>query len=82
MMSDDKVIDKLTDIHGIGVWTGKMFAMFCLTRVVIFPVKDLGIRKGMSTLYDLDHRDDMVTKSEDWCTYRSYANRYLWRGVD
>lgn len=81
-LSDESVINELTGIHGIGVWTGKMFAMFCLGREDIFPVEDLGIRKGMSALYDLDHRDDMVTKAEDWKPYRSYASRYLWRALD
>ena len=79
---DDAVIDELTDIRGVGVWTAKMFLIFCLGREDVFPVEDLGIRKGMSVLYDLDHRDAMVEKAEDWRPYRSYASRYVWRAVD
>ncbi|MDX1745683.1 MAG: DNA-3-methyladenine glycosylase 2 family protein [Halobacteriales archaeon] len=81
-MDDDAVIEELTDIRGVGVWTAKMFLIFCLGREDVFPVEDLGIRKGMSILYDLDHRDAMVEKAEEWRPYRSYASRYVWRAVD
>ena len=81
-VDDETVIDELTEIRGIGVWTAKMFLIFCLGREDVFPVEDLGIRKGMSALYGLDHRDAMVEKAEDWRPFRSYASRYVWRAVD
>lgn len=81
-MTDEAVIDELTDIKGIGVWTGKMFLMFCLGREDVFPVEDLGIRRGMELLYDLEERDAMVEKATDWAPYRSYASRYVWRAYE
>jgi DNA-3-methyladenine glycosylase II len=81
-MSDEAVIDELTAIKGIGVWTSKMFLMFCLGREDVFPVEDLGIRRGMELLYDLEERDAMVEKASEWAPYRSYASRYVWRAYE
>jgi len=82
--SDEDVVDLLTDIRGVGVWTGKMYLIYVLGRPDVFPVEDLGVRKGMAELYgfDEDDRDGMVGHAARWEPYRSYASRYLWRVVD
>lgn len=82
-MSDEAVVDELTDITGIGVWTAKMQLMFSLARPDVFPVEDLGIRNGMWALYgDELTRAEMVETADRWRPYRSYASLYLWRTVD
>lgn len=81
-MSDTEVIDELTQIKGIGVWTAKMFLIFVLGREDVFPVEDLGIRNGMTHLYGEMTQEDMATKAEDWRPYRSIASLYLWKAVD
>lgn len=82
-MSDDAVIAELTDINGVGTWTAKMQLMFSFGRPDVFPVEDLGIRKGMHTLYGDDlERSRMEEIAERWRPYRSYASLYLWRVVD
>ncbi len=78
-MSDDEVINELTAIHGVGVWTAKMFCMFVLGREDVFPVEDLGIRNGMQQLYGIDERSAMTAKAEEWQPYRSIASLYLWK---
>jgi len=82
--SDDAVIDALTEIRGVGVWTAKMYLIFVLGRPDVFPVEDLGVRRGMAKLYGHDdgNREDMVEYAERWRPYRSYASKYLWRVVD
>jgi len=56
-----------------------MQLLFSLGRPDVFPVGDLGVRKGMRALYgDLD-RETMVERAERWAPYRSYASLYLWR---
>jgi DNA-3-methyladenine glycosylase II len=80
-MSDDDVIDELTEIHGIGVWTAKVFCIFVLGREDVFPVEDLGIRNGMQELYGITNRQDMVETAENWRPYRSIASRYLWKAT-
>lgn len=82
-MDDAAVLDEITDIRGVGQWTGKIYLMFCLGREDVFPVEDLGIRKGMWELYTEDMtRADMYEKAEQWRPYRSYASRYVWRAYE
>ncbi|MFC7046330.1 DNA-3-methyladenine glycosylase family protein [Halobacteriaceae archaeon GCM10025711] len=81
-MTDDEVIDDLTTITGVGTWTAKMFLIFVLAREDVFPVEDLGIRRGMEAVVGEMTRAEMVDRAEVWRPYRSYASRYLWRAVD
>ena len=82
-MSDAAVVDELTTVRGIGIWTGKMFLLFGLGRQDVFPVEDLGIRKAVWNLVDEDlTRAEMVETSHRWKPYRSYASEYLWRTID
>jgi DNA-3-methyladenine glycosylase II len=83
-LSDADVVARLTEIRGVGDWTGKMYLIFVLGREDVFPVEDLGIRKAMVELYgmDADDRSAMVERAEAWRPYRSLASRYLWRAVD
>jgi DNA-3-methyladenine glycosylase II len=94
-MDDDEVRQALTDITGVGDWTADMFLLFVLGREDVFPVGDLGVRKGLVNLLsghladggsvdgvtDPDEmtRTEMVTFAERWRPYRSYAALYLWR---
>ena len=81
--TDEDVIDALTEVRGVGVWTAKMYLMFVLGREDVFPVEDLGIRRGMEALFgDGVSREWMVERAAEWAPYRTYASRYLWRAVD
>lgn len=85
--SDTEVIEALTDIRGVGTWTAKMFLMFALARPDVFPVEDLGIRKGMTALYGKPSeeklsRTEMVEIATAWTPHRSVASLYLWRAAD
>lgn len=81
-MTDEDVIEELTSIRGVGVWTAKMALIFCLGREDVFPVEDLGIRRGMEVAFGIDDRTAMVEKAGEWAPYRSYASLYLWRSQD
>jgi DNA-3-methyladenine glycosylase II len=82
-LSDDAVREELTAVRGVGDWTAEMFLMFALGREDVFPVGDLGIRKGMQALYGDDlKRDDMRDVAERWRPYRSYASLYVWRAYE
>ncbi|WP_410767143.1 DNA-3-methyladenine glycosylase family protein [Haloferax sp. DFSO60] len=86
VMSDDEVIDSLTEIRGVGVWTAKMFLIFVLAREDVFPVEDLGIRRGMEKVFELEAdsqtRGELRDRAERWQPHRSYASIYLWRAID
>jgi DNA-3-methyladenine glycosylase II len=78
----EAVVEELTAITGVGDWTARMQLLFSLGREDVFPVGDLGVRKGMTNLYpDLGREDRpaMVERAERWRPYRSYASLYLWR---
>ena len=82
-LDDESVVDALTEVRGVGVWTAKMYLMFVLGREDVFPVEDLGIRRGMERLFgDGVERAWMVERAAEWAPYRTYASRYLWRAVD
>lgn len=80
--TDEAVIDRLTDIRGIGEWTAQMYLIFVLGREDVLPLGDLGIRNGMQQLYgdegDLS-RAEMREIADQWRPYRSYGVRYVWR---
>jgi DNA-3-methyladenine glycosylase II len=81
-MDDDAVRNALTEITGVGAWTANMQLLFALGREDVFPVGDLGVRKGMARVFpdgdDLT-RAEMEARAERWAPYRSYATLYLWR---
>lgn len=84
MFSDEEIIEELTSIKGIGVWTVQMFLIFQLLRQDVLPLDDLGIRKGMAQLYGVagstrEQREKMKEITEPWRPYRSVACRYIWR---
>jgi DNA-3-methyladenine glycosylase II len=82
-MDDDTVRDELTAIHGIGPWTAKMFLLFGLARPDVFPVEDLGVRRGMEIVCDREMtRAEMRDRAARWEPYRSYASLYLWRAYE
>ena len=82
-VDDDAVRAELTDVKGVGQWTADMQLIFTLGREDVFPVGDLGIRKGMQRVFDADlTRAEMNDRAERWTPYRSYASLYLWRTTD
>jgi DNA-3-methyladenine glycosylase II len=82
-MDDDEVLTELTDIHGVGPWTGKMFLMFGLGRRDVFPVEDLGVRRGMEVVCNREMtRGEMRERAREWQPYRSYASLYCWRAYE
>jgi len=84
--SDDAtVIEHLTKVKGIGVWTAQMFLMFALRRNDVLPVADLGIRTAMKKAYgleDLPKPPEMEKIAAAWKPYTSVACWYLWRSLD
>jgi DNA-3-methyladenine glycosylase II len=81
-LSDEAVVAELTEITGVGAWTARMQLIFSLGRPDVFPVGDLGVRKGMRTLYGDIDREEMCERASAWAPYRSYASLYLWRATE
>ncbi|HKD05211.1 MAG TPA: DNA-3-methyladenine glycosylase [Bryobacteraceae bacterium] len=84
-LEDAAVIERLTAVKGIGVWTAQMFLMFALRREDVLPVADLGIRTAMKKAYglqDLPKAAEMEEIAKGWKPYTSIACWYLWRSLE
>jgi DNA-3-methyladenine glycosylase II len=87
-MDNEEVIIYLTQIKGVGRWTAEMLLMFALGREDVFAIDDLGIQNAMIGLYKLNRedkkvfREKMLTISQKWSPYRTYACLHLWRWKD
>ena len=87
-MSDEDIINFLTQIKGVGRWTVEMLLMFALQRENIFAVDDLGIQTAMCKLYGISPdnkkgmKAQMLKTALQWEPYRTYACLYLWRYKD
>lgn len=83
-LPDDEVITELVAVKGIGRWTAEMFLMFSLGRPDVFPVDDLGIRKGFEkvTGRKFDKEKSAKFALKQWSPYRTVASWYLWRSLE
>ena len=87
-MSNEEVIEYLTQIKGVGRWTTEMLLMFALGREDLFAIDDLCLQQAVIGLYDLKHRKKKIMNAkilkiaEQWSPYRTYACLYLWRWKD
>ena len=84
-MSDEQVIESLTDIKGVGVWTAHMFLIFSLRRPNVLPVGDLGVRMAIQRAYKkrkLPTPKQIEQIAKGWHPYCSYAAWYLWRSLE
>lgn len=83
-MEDDEILERLTEVRGIGRWTVEMLLIARLGRPDVFPVHDLGIRRGYMITYGLEEMPtpkELEPLGEPWRPYRSVASWYLWRAV-
>lgn len=84
-LTDEEVIEQLTQVHGIGRRTAEMFLIFSLGRQDVLPMGDLGLKKGIQKLYsltDLPEKEQMEKITQKWRPYRSVATWYLWRSLN
>ena len=93
-MSDEAIVEHLTQVRGIGVWTVHMVLIFRLGRPDVLPTSDYGVRKGFALTFgklkptdkvtplDLPPPAEMEQPAKKWAPRRSVATRYLWRACD
>lgn len=83
-LGDDALVERITQVRGIGRWTVEMLLIFDLGRLDVFPVDDLGVRNGFTRLFRRPgaKRPEMIRRAETWRPYRSVASWYLWRVLD
>lgn len=93
-MSNDAIIEHLTQVRGIGRWTVEMLLIFRLGRPDVLPTGDYGVRKGFALTFgklkpadkvtpaDLPTAAEMERRAKRWYPWRSVASWYLWRACD
>jgi DNA-3-methyladenine glycosylase II len=93
-MSDADIVERLTEVRGIGPWTVEMLLIFRMGRPDVLPVTDYGVRRGYAltfmkvpktralTAEDLPKPDVVFKRGERWRPFRSVASWYLWRACD
>jgi DNA-3-methyladenine glycosylase II len=84
-LPDDAVIEHLTKVKGVGVWTAHMFLMFALRRTNVLPSGDLGIRAAIRKAYglaELPKPDEIEALGQRWHPYCTVAAWYLWRSLE
>lgn len=93
-MTDEQIVEHLTQVRGVGRWTVEMFLMFRLGRPDVLPVSDYGVRKGFALTFQglkpeqkvtpdlLATPEAMERRGRKWAPWRSVASWYLWRACD
>jgi 3-methyladenine DNA glycosylase/8-oxoguanine DNA glycosylase len=84
-MDDEALIERLSEIRGIGRWSAQMLLMFRLGRPDVLPVGDFGIRKGFAVAFrkrEMPTPADVEKRGERWRPFRTVASWYLWRAAE
>jgi DNA-3-methyladenine glycosylase II len=84
-MTDEEIIERLTQVRGIGRWTVEMLLLFELGRLDVWPVADYGVQKGFAKTFGrrkLPTPKQFAKIGEKWRPYRSVAAWYFWRALD
>jgi DNA-3-methyladenine glycosylase II len=84
-LSDDEIIARLTEVHGVGRWTVEMLLIFQLGRPDVLPVGDFGVRSGFRVAYkkrDMPEPKALLAFGEKWKPHRTTAAWFLWCAAD
>ena len=84
-MSDEEIVERLTEVRGVGRWTVQMLLMFRLGRLDVWPIDDFGVRNGWSKLHrqrELVKPKVLLPVGERYRPYRSVAAWYCWRALE
>lgn len=84
-LDNEEIVERITQVRGIGRWTVEMLLMFRLGRPDILPVDDFGVRNGFRLAYGLRGMPTpraLAEFGQRWAPFRSVAAWYLWRAVD
>ena len=84
-LGDEELIERLVVVRGIGRWTAEMFLIFQLRRLDVWPVDDLGVRKGFARVHGMAAMPtpkELVALGDVYRPYRSIAAWYCWRATE
>jgi DNA-3-methyladenine glycosylase II len=82
---DEEIVERVTQVRGIGRWTAQMMLIFQLRRLDVWPVDDLGVRRGYAVMHELGEwpkPKELLALGEVYRPYRTVAAWYCWRTSD
>ena len=82
--SDEEIIARLSAVRGIGTWTAEMFLLFQLRRLDVWPVGDLGVRRGYGLAWQVPTPTarELQPLGDPYRPYRSVLAWYCWRAAE
>jgi DNA-3-methyladenine glycosylase II len=83
-LDDNQVIEDLTKIKGVGVWSAQMFLIFTLARPDVFAPDDVGLQRAIIKLYSYDElpsKENLQKLADKWKPYRTIASLHLWKSL-
>jgi DNA-3-methyladenine glycosylase II len=84
-LSDNEIIERLTEVRGVGRWTVEMLLIFQLGRPDVLPADDFGVRTGFRVAYkkrDMPKPKELLAFGEKWKPHRTTAAWFLWCAAD
>lgn len=80
-LDDETIIQRMTEVRGIGRWTVEMLLIFRLGRGDVWPVDDFAVRSAYGDVFGIPKPSpkEMRERAEGWRPYRSVVAWYLWR---
>ena len=81
---DEEIIESLTKVRGIGLWSAKMFLIFVLNRPNILPLEDTAFLSSYKWMRSVNYveKEHIAADCKTWIPYRSVASRYLYKALD
>jgi DNA-3-methyladenine glycosylase II len=83
--SSKEIADLFVQIKGVGEWTAQMYLIFSLGRLDVMSSGDLGVRKGIMKLYDLEKiptQKEVEKLAESWYSLETVGTFLAWRVLD
>ena len=84
-LDDDEIVARVSTVRGIGRWTVEMFLIFQLRRPDVWPVDDLGVRRGYAVIHGLPEWPKpkaLAALGDAYRPFRTVAAWYCWRTAD
>lgn len=84
-LANEEIIERLTQVHGIGRWTAEMFLIFSLNRLDVLPADDLGLQVAVQNIYGMKIRPDakrLRAIGKKWTPLETIGTWYAWRSLN
>jgi DNA-3-methyladenine glycosylase II len=82
--SDEEITTRLSAVRGIGRWSAEMFLIFQLRRLDVWPVGDLGVRRGYGLAWHVPTPTarELEPLGDPYRPYRTVVAWYCWRAAE